>query len=131
MKKIFVFILLFFLLSFFSAAQLSAQGDKLKHFGVSLLFGAAGESVLHYSTDINGGQKVLFGTLLGTVPGLLKEWVDSTREGNRFSGGDLAADFLGSFCGALLSYAVNNKIQVRVNLDKKRQLLRVSVLYTF
>jgi len=96
-----------------------------------LFFGAAGESFLHYATDLKGDSRVLFGTVLGTLPGLFKEVVDSTEEGNRFSGGDLIADILGSFCGAFLSNMVNNKIQVNVDLNKKKDIWLVSIRYSF
>jgi len=71
--------------------------------------------------------------VLGTLPGLFKEIVDSTKKDNLFSGGDLAADILGSFCGAFLSNLVNNKIQVNVNVHnkQKRQIWIFSVRYSF
>jgi len=69
--------------------------------------------------------------VLGTIPGLFKELIDSTKKGNRFSGGDLTADILGSFCGALLSNTINKKILVNVSLNKKRQIWTVSVRYSF
>jgi len=131
MKKVIVCMIVILLCFVVSPAPLSAKEDKIKHFGISMLFGAAGESCLHYATDLEGNKRVLFGTALGTLPGLFKELIDSTEEGNRFSGGDLAADILGSFCGALLSNVINNKIQVNVNLNKKRQIWIVSVSCSF
>lgn len=131
MKKVIVFVIIGFICFCVSPKDLSAKKDKLKHFGVSILFGAAGESCLHYSTKMDGSKRVIFGTMLGTLPGLLKELIDSTEEGNRFSGGDLAADILGSFSGALLSNIVNNKIHVKINLNKKRKVWIVSVSYSF
>ena len=131
MKKVIVWIIVLLIYTTIFPTQLSAEGDKIKHFGISLLFGAAGESYLHYATDLEGDIRVFFGTALGTLPGLFKEVIDNTKEGNRFSGGDMAADILGSFCGALLSNVVNNKIHVNINLNKKRQLWIVSVSLTF
>ncbi len=131
MKKIIIFIIIGFICFCLSPKHLSAQNDKLKHFGVSLLFGAAGESGLHYLTKMGGSKRVIFGTVLGTIPGLFKELIDSTEEGNRFSGGDLTADILGSFSGAMLSNIVNNKIQVKLNLNRKRKVWIVSVSYSF
>ena len=131
MKKIIIFVMIGFIYFCISPKYLSAKNDKLKHFGVSMLFGAAGESCLHYSTKMVGSKRVIFGTVLGTLPGLLKELIDSTEEGNRFSSGDLAADILGSFSGALLSNIVNNKIQVKMKLSKKRKVWIVSVSYSF
>ena len=131
MKKVIVCMIVVFLCFVVSPAHLSSKEDKIKHFGISILFGAAGESCLHYATDLEGNKRVLFGTALGTLPGLFKELIDSTEEGNRFSGGDLAADILGSFCGALLSNAINNKIKVNVNLNRKKHIWIVSVSCSF
>ena len=130
-KKIIVFTIIAFICFAFSPTQLSAKGDKLKHFGISMLFGAAGESFLHYTSDLKGDSRVIFGTVLGTLPGFFKEIVDSTEKGNRFSGGDLVADILGYFCGAFLSNTVNNKIQINVNLNKKRDIWIVSLSCSF
>ena len=107
-----------------------AKGDKLIHFGISVLFGAAGESHLHYATELNGNKRVFFGTILETLPGLFKELFDSAQMGYHFSGDDLAADVLGSFLGALLSNMVNNKIQVKTHLNIKRQFWVVSIRFT-
>ena len=131
MKKVIVCVIVVLICFAVSPTHISAEGDKIKHFGISLLFGAAGESYLHYATDLEGDKRVFFGTALGTLPGLFKELIDSTREGNRFSGGDLAADILGSFSGALLSNTVNNRIQVNVKMNKKKQIWIVSVRCSF
>ncbi|MCJ7581676.1 MAG: hypothetical protein MUP98_14215 [Candidatus Aminicenantes bacterium] len=130
-KRIIVFSVIVFICLAISPAPLPAKGDKIKHFGVSFLFGAAGESYLHYATELKGDSRVIFGTALGTLPGLFKEIVDSTEKDNRFSGGDFAADIFGSFCGAFLSNTVNNKIQMNVILNKKREIWIVSVRCSF
>ncbi len=131
MKKVIIFAIVVLICSAVSPTHLSAKGDKIKHFGISILFGATGESCLHYATKMDGAKRIIFGTALGTLPGLFKELVDSTKEGNQFSGSDLAADILGSCCGALLSNMVNNKVQVNVNLNKKRQIWIFSVSFAF
>ncbi len=128
MKKVIVSAIVVLICFGIFPKNLSAKGDKLKHFGISMLFGAAGESFLHYATDLEGDKRVLYGTAFGTLPGLFKELIDSTEEGNRFSGGDLAADILGSFCGALLSNTINRNIRVNVQLNKKRQIWTVSLV---
>ena len=46
--------------------------------------------------------RLIGGALLGTVPGLIVEIVDSTGDAG-FSGGDLLADFIGSATGALIT----------------------------
>jgi VanZ family protein len=114
-----------------SPRQLSAQGDKFLHFGLSLICGAASESVLHYATDWRNFYKVSLGTALGTLPGLVKEIVDSTQEGNQFSGRDLAADFGGALCGAILSNVVNNLIQVNIKREKRSRSFVLSLSYSF
>ncbi len=131
MKKIIIFVIVFLICSAISPTHLSAKEDKIKHFGVSILFGAAGESCLHYWTDLEGDKRVFFGTVLGTLPGLMKEAVDSTKEENRFSGGDLAADILGSFCGALLSNVINTKLQVNFKTEKNKRSFVVQISYSF
>lgn len=131
MKKIIIIAVIFFICFAFSPKHLSAENDKIKHFGISILFGAAGESYLHYSTELKGNTRVLFGTALGTLPGLFKEIVDSTKNSNRFSGGDLIADILGSFCGAFLSNTINNKIQVNINLNNKKNIWIFSLSCSF
>ena len=131
MKKFIIFATVALICFGVSPKHISAKNDKLKHFGVSILFGAAGESCLHNATDLKEDKRVLFGTALGTLPGLIKEVVDSTKEGNRFKGSDLAADILGSFCGALLSNMVNNKIRINLSLNKKRQIWIVSISCSF
>jgi len=131
MKKLIVCALALLILSAASPTLLSAKGDKIKHFGISTLFGAAGESCLHYATDMEGDQRIFFGTVLGTLPGLFKELIDSTKEGNRFSGGDLAADILGSFCGALLSNMINTKLQVNFKAEKNNRSFVVQINYSF
>jgi putative lipoprotein len=72
--------------------------DKLEHFGVSAPFGALGAYVMR-DTD----HPVIYGTLLGTVPGLVKETIDGTCTTDGFSYKDLTADALGALTGALLT----------------------------
>jgi hypothetical protein len=81
MKKVIIFAIVVLICSAVSPIHLSAKGDKIKHFGISILFGAA--------------------------------------------------DILGSFCGALLSNVVNNKIQVKVHLNKKNRMWTLSLSYVF
>ena len=73
--------------------------DKLKHFAVSAPFGALG-AYLTRDTD----HPIVYGTLLGTVPGLAKEVIDGTCSTDGFSYKDLAADALGALTGAALAH---------------------------
>ncbi|WP_183723225.1 hypothetical protein [Paraburkholderia bannensis] len=73
--------------------------DKLEHFGVSAPFGALGGWLMR-DTD----HPVIYGTLLGAVPGLLKETLDGTCRTDGFSYKDLFADTLGALTGAWLAH---------------------------
>jgi uncharacterized protein YfiM (DUF2279 family) len=99
-----------------------AFDDKTAHFGLSELFGAGAETILHYRTDFEDVERVALGTLLGSVPGLAKEIIDSQEDGNEFSGRDLTADVAGAFSGALLSNLFNNAIQVRIESGDEKQV---------
>jgi uncharacterized protein YfiM (DUF2279 family) len=74
------------------------QSDKLKHFAVSAPFGALG-AYLTRDTE----HPVIYGTLIGTVPGLIKEGIDGTCRSSGFSYKDLVADLAGALSGALLT----------------------------
>jgi uncharacterized protein YfiM (DUF2279 family) len=110
------------MLAAFPCANSFAFDDKTAHFGISALFGAGAETVLHYRTDFEDVERVALGTLLGSVPGLAKEIIDSQEDGNKFSGGDMAADVAGAFSGAFLSNLFNNAIQVRIESGDEQQL---------
>lgn len=103
-------------------ANSAAVDDKTAHFGLSALFGAGAETYLHYRSEFEDVEKVALGTLLGSVPGLAKEIIDSQEDGNEFSGRDLAADVAGAFSGALLSNLFNNAIQLRIESAARPQL---------
>jgi uncharacterized protein YfiM (DUF2279 family) len=73
--------------------------DKLEHFAVSVPFGGLGAWLARDSA-----HPVMYGALLGTVPGLVKEGIDGTCRSDGFSYKDLAADFVGSLTGALFTH---------------------------
>ncbi|MBN3766484.1 hypothetical protein [Burkholderia sp. Ac-20365] len=75
--------------------------DKLTHFAVSAPFGALG-AYLTRDTE----HPVVYGTLIGTVPGLAKEIFDGTCSTDGFSYKDLAADALGALTGSVLTHWV-------------------------
>ena len=115
-------ICLVMMLAGFPCANSFAFDDKIAHFGLSALFGAGAETILHYRTDFEDVERVALGTLLGSVPGLAKEIIDSQEDGNEFSGSDLTADVAGAFSGALLSNLFNNAIQVRIESGGEKQV---------
>ena len=116
------FIGILLVLSCLPYARSFAIDDKAAHFGISAVFGAGAETFLHYRTDFDDLELVALGTLLGSVPGLGKEIIDSQQNGNEFSGRDLAADVAGAFTGALLSNLFNNAIEVRIESDAGRSI---------
>ena len=127
------FLWIFILLIIFSISNntvFSADGT-LFHFGVSSVFGAAGESFLHYKTNLKTSGRIILGTALGSIPGLVKEMIDSTEKGNSFSGADLAADIAGAFVGALVANIVNNKIKIKINKTKHDKVVTLSLSFQF
>lgn len=94
------------------------SGNTALHAGISSLFGAAGETYLHYHADLEAPARVLLGTVAGSLPGLAKELAD-----NRFSGSDMAADVAGAFLGALVANYVNSRLKVSVTRQESRTTL--------
>lgn len=76
-----------------------AGSDKLEHAAVSAPFGAIGGWLMR-DTD----HPVIYGTLIGTAPGLLKETLDGTCRTDGFSYKDLFADAIGALTGAWLAH---------------------------
>ena len=126
LRTLILFILIFFII--FPAFKAEAADDKALHFGVSALCGAAAESYLHYMTELNTGDRIALGTLIGTVPGLLKEVADSLAKDNFFSGEDLAFDVAGSLVGSICGNLLNNIIQVKISRENKS--VSVSLIFT-
>ncbi|MDM8523510.1 hypothetical protein QUF80_09090 [Desulfococcaceae bacterium HSG8] len=112
------------------ANNVSAADDTQKHFAISAACGAGSEAILHYNTELGTIERILWGTALGSMPGLTKELIDSTEDGNSFSGSDLTADIVGSFAGALMSNFLNNAINIRVDI-RKRKHVRFAFMYDF
>lgn len=96
-----------------------AADDKALHFGISAVCGAGAETVLHYNSEMGPVSRVLMATAIGSLPGLAKELKDRGEPGNEFGVGDMTADVLGSFTGALTSCFINDAIQVRFKAGKK------------
>lgn len=100
------------------------NSDKALHAGISSLFGVAGETYLHYHTDLEAPSRVLLGTVVGSLPGLAKELADS-----RFSGSDMAADVAGAFLGALAANFVNTRL--KVSATRRENRTTVWLTYSF
>lgn len=71
--------------------------DKVQHFAVSAPFGALGAYIARDSE-----HPVVYGALLGSIPGLAKELYDGSCRSGGFSYKDLAADVAGALTGAAL-----------------------------
>ena len=106
-----------------------ADGDTALHFGLSTIFGAAGESIVHYNTKTTTTERIVYGTLLGSLPGLGKEILDSTQSDNHFSGKDMAADVAGAFVGSVLANLINNRIQISIDAEQKK--VAFAIIYEF
>jgi len=121
------FIVISALVSFLLVPVCSFAGDNpALHAGISLIFGAAGESVLHYNTGLGAGERILYGTLLGSLPGLAKELADSGDDDNGFSGTDMAANVAGAFAGSVIANLINTQIMVSVDIREKRATAMVA-----
>lgn len=126
-----IWISLFLILFLISPKNAFAGDDRIKHFGISSLFGAASESVLHYQTNLNTSKRIVLGTTLGSLPGLAKELIDSTKAGNHFSGTDLALDIAGAFFGAVVANFFNNLIQIKIEKTEENKSISVCLSYKF
>jgi putative lipoprotein len=71
--------------------------DKLKHFGVSAQLGALGMSMIPARASTT--ERILYGTLIGSLPGLAKELADFGGRGTP-SMRDMAFNLLGAAVGA-------------------------------
>ena len=75
--------------------------DKAKHFGMSAPLGMFGSALI--PRDATLSQRVMYGTLLGSLPGLAKELSDYGRPGSTPSARDMAFNVLGAALGASLA----------------------------
>jgi len=117
----------------FSAVPVSSSAfneyDKIWHFSISSVFGAASETYLHYNTKFETPQRIVCSTFLGIVPGIFKELYDDHQKNNLFGWGDMAANAGGALVGVLISNYVNNKIQV--SFDNKGKAAKVAYRFEF
>lgn len=123
-------VLLFTFLLMHAACPALAADDEIQHFGVSAICGAGIETYLHHKTEVSTFGRILLGTMLGSVPGLTKEIIDSTADDNHFSQSDMTADVIGAFAGTVVSSMLNDLIQVRIERGKEKRLT-FSLTYNF
>jgi len=103
-----------------------ATNDKTLHFAVSSVTGYLAETIIHKQTS-SDFKRVAYGTMLGTVPGLIKEVADSTEENNEFSKDDMLANIAGSFVGSLLANKVNHRLMVNIQKDKDAYIVGFAI----
>jgi putative lipoprotein len=75
--------------------------DKALHAGFSASFGMIGASLAGGAGS--AGERVLYGTMLGSLPGLAKELADAQRPGGDASYRDMVFNVVGAALGALLA----------------------------
>lgn len=108
------------LLSWFSTSVYAEDNLEL-HFGISVGLGFVAENLIHNKVD-SESKRIIYATLLGSVPGLFKELKD-----NKFSGKDMAADVLGSLAGAFLANHFNKN--TTATFQKKHDSYFVGIVY--
>lgn len=118
------------LLSWILTVNANAMTDDEMHFTLSAVAGSGCETALSYATDIGSPGRFFLGTALGTIPGLVKEIMDSTKSDNSFSGSDMQADILGAATGALLGNLFNNFVHFSLT-GKDLDTLKISFEWEF
>lgn len=124
-----------------AAEDYSFEEDKQKHFALSALFSMGSETILEFHNDrsldesdqLNGIELITYSTLIGLVPGVLKEASDASDENNEWSNADLVYDFAGALAGSALSYSLHRlfKDDYRVSLFLGQYKKQVFISYTF
>lgn len=103
-----------------------ADENFMLHIGLSSIFGATSETFLHYKTDLGITERIICGTIIGSVPGLAKEVIDSTEEDNHFSGTAMLANVMGAFLGSVIANHTNEKIQIHIQSQGKKAMISLS-----
>lgn len=124
MKKLLCSILLGTIVS--SSTLFAVENDKVKHFGFSSIFGYAGETIIHDIETFSDTQKVIYGTAIGSVPGLIKELTD-----DKYDGEDMAYNVAGAFAGSLLSNYLNNNVFVAFEHNSKKKSNKILLSFKY
>jgi hypothetical protein len=98
-------VIIFIFLLFTNSALAREVDDKLMHMGVSMMLGLASNQLLPDTMSTH--ERVIYGVMIGTAPGLLKEFIDNKSfaisDKSGFSWQDLLADVLGAAVGNVWS----------------------------
>jgi len=92
------------------------EKDKKRHFAISAAMGSATGLYLEKNyKSYSYNKKIILGTSIALVPGILKELSDAQEKNNRFSRADLFYDFLGSLSGNILGQYLGKEIFIDIN----------------
>jgi uncharacterized protein YfiM (DUF2279 family) len=80
--------------------------DKVKHFAVSMPLGMMGAKL--FSDAQSPGEQFFYGTLLGSIPGLIKEIRDIHHPGSTASYKDMTFNVLSAATGAAIATLMNS-----------------------
>jgi len=120
-QKFFVF----FTLSTYILGVDLHENDKQKHFAISSMFAITSNQYLYHNTKLSFTKRVGYSMLLANIPGLAKEFSDSTQKNNKFDTQDIQANLLGSLLGVGLSEGFNS-LYLDIKKKKKYIAWRVS-----
>jgi len=98
--------------------------DPLLHVTLSGIAGYMGESYVHTRPG-SPTQKIMIGTAIGSIPGLLKEAIDYA-ENDEYCSKDMLQNIGGALAGSLLAYNMNKKYKVSFNKQEGNYLFGVS-----
>ena len=105
----------------------AGDSNSVKHYGFSAIFGFTSETIIHKNfTSLNDIEKVAYGTLLGSTPGLIKELTD-----DKFSNEDMAFNIAGALTGALLSNYLNNNTSIFISHNEEEKATKINLAYNF
>lgn len=102
------------LLVVFSPSLSFADDSFTLHAAYSTTFGFLTDTLLFYQAEnLNLGQRILVSTVVGSLPGLVKEATDE-----KFCYGDYAVDIGGAAIGALIGETLWGYMSVSANGDQ-------------
>lgn len=117
----------FVLFSLVGMNLLAEDTNSAKHFGISAALGFGSELVIHKNfSSLSDFEKITYGTILGSTPGLIKELND-----DKFSNEDLAFDIVGAFTGAVLSNYLNNNTSIFISHNNENESTKINLAHNF